>query len=857
VLIAAPYGRDARSLADLLAAEGYSAEPFSDIAQIAAAIDDSTGALLLTDDALSTGLAELGLRLAAEPQWSDLPVVLLAGRHSPNGTDHDRLRRQLPASATNLIILERPLGGVSLVSAIQSALRARQRQFQMRDSIADLAESESRLRLATSAADIGTWDYDPVEGTLLWDDRCRALFGLPPDAAVSYADSFLAGLHPDDRSRADLAVNNALLNEGGKYDIEYRTVGLRDGVERWIAAKGGAVFRDGKAVRFIGTVRDISTRKRAELALESSAAALKEESDALATLTDIGKRVAAELDLDRLVEHVVDAGVELTGAEFGAFFYNRVDEEGESYMLYALSGTARSNFENFPMPRNTAVFAPTFGGTGPVRSGDIRKDDCYGHSAPYHGMPEGHLPVASYLAVPVTSRSGDVLGGLFFGHAKQDVFDARAEKLALGLAAQAAVAIDNARLFQSSQRLNKTLEARVVDRTQALEAEMERRAQTEAALRQSQKMEAVGQLTGGIAHDFNNMLTGVISGLDIVANRIAAGRYGDVERFMDAARSSAQRAAGLTSRLLTFSRRQSLDARPIDVNALIEALADLLRRSLTEQIEFLFTPGEELPLAVADANQLESALLNLAINARDAMASGGRLTIATHVQDIAAPTDGELAAGRYIAIVVRDNGTGIPADVLEKVFEPFYTTKPIGQGTGLGLSMVFGFVRQSGGDIRIESVPGEGTTITLLLPLAKEGTVAATPQQGGVVAGDGQAVLLVEDDDAVRLLVADLLSELGYSALEAADPDSALKILRSSAKVDLLITDVGLPKMNGRRLAEIARQLQPDLPVLFLTGYTQIAATRGDLIGDDMAMIAKPFVMEELSSKIQEMLGKS
>ena len=858
VLIAAPFGRDAQSLAQLLLQEGYSAEVFTGLRDLASAIDDTVGAVLATEEAFNAGAAALGERLEREPAWSDLPVLLLASRNLPGGGDPERLRRRLPPSITNVLFLERPLGSVSLLSTVQSALRARQRQFQMRDSMARLAESESRLRLSTAAADIGTWDYDPVSGALLWDDRCKALFGLPPHAQVTYDGAFLAGIHPDDREKAGNAVDAALAGDTGKYDIEFRTIGLTDGVERWVAAKGGAVFQDGKAVRFIGTVLDISERKRAEEALAASAAALREESEALTTLTKVGQQVAAEFDLDKLVQHVVDAGVELTGAEFGAFFYNRVDQEGESYMLYALSGAPRSKFEAFGMPRKTAIFAPTFVGEGPVRSGNIRKDPRYGQNDPHWGMPTGHLPVASYLALPVISRTGDVLGGLFFGHAAEDVFNERSERLALGLSAHAAVAIDNARLFAASQRANQTLEARVAERTRALESEMDLRLETEAALRQSHKMEAVGQLTGGIAHDFNNMLTGVISGLDIVSRRIETGRLDGINRFMDAAKSSAQRAAALTSRLLAFSRRQSLDAKPIDINALAASLTDLLESSITERIAFRFEPAADLPLAVVDGNQLESAILNLAINARDAMPDGGDLVLRTSLEEVTGPAANvsEMQPGRYVGIAVCDTGTGIDPGLMEKVFEPFFTTKPIGQGTGLGLSMVYGFAQQSGGGVQIVSTPGEGTTVTVLLPVAEAEALTQQSGPGGEPElGEGQTVLLVEDDDSVRLLVSDLLLELGYVALEAAEPEAALRMLDGSGRVDLMITDIGLPGMNGRQLAETARQRRPDLPILFLTGYAEVAASRGDLLGPAMAMVSKPFALDELSSRIREMLA--
>ncbi|WP_419808770.1 PAS domain-containing protein [Sphingomonas sp.] len=402
------------------------------------------------------------------------------------------------------------------------------------------------------------------------------------------------------------------------------------------------------------------------------------------------------------------------------------------------------------------------------------------------------------------------------------------------------------------------LEQRVVERTAALEREMTIREEAEAALRQSHKMEAVGQLTGGIAHDFNNMLTGVIGGLDIVKRRIADGRYGDLDRFMDAATVSAQRAAALTARLLAFSRRQSLDPKPTDINALTLSLEELLRRTIPENVTLRIVASGTLPPAITDANQLENAIINLAINARDAMPDGGQLTVETDVVDhdrSYAATRPDATPGRYVVVAVSDTGVGMAPEVLAKVFDPFFTTKPIGQGTGLGLSMVYGFAQQSGGHVRVHSTPGEGTSVKIYLPAtdatvaSPEGRATAPPVQGA-----GQTVLLVEDDVSVRLLVRDVLEELSYVTREAGDADAAISILASGEPIDLMISDVGLPGMNGRQLAEIAREHRPDLPVLFITGYAENAAIRAGFLGTNMSMIAKPFAVDELARKIGEMV---
>jgi CheY-like chemotaxis protein/two-component sensor histidine kinase len=369
-------------------------------------------------------------------------------------------------------------------------------------------------------------------------------------------------------------------------------------------------------------------------------------------------------------------------------------------------------------------------------------------------------------------------------------------------------------------------------------------------------MEAVGQLTGGIAHDFNNMLTGIIGSIDIMKRRMASNRYDDLDRFMNAASVSAQRAAGLTSRLLAFSRRQSLDSKPTDINALVLSLSDLLRRTMSENISIAIEAEPELPAGVADANQLESAILNLAINARDAMPDGGTLTIKTTVADLDEAycrTHPGISPGRYVMIAVSDTGVGMTPELVEKVFEPFFTTKPIGQGTGLGLSMVYGFAQQSNGQVRIYSTPGEGTSVKIYLP-ATERNAARIADPIGALQGGGQNVLLVEDDPSVRLLIGELLKELGYQAIEAPDAQAAIKHLKDSGPFDLMISDVGLPGLNGRQLAEIARQHHPAMPILFVTGYAENAAIRAGFVGTNMAMIGKPFQLETLAAKIGEML---
>jgi PAS domain S-box-containing protein len=403
----------------------------------------------------------------------------------------------------------------------------------------------------------------------------------------------------------------------------------------------------------------------------------------------------------------------------------------------------------------------------------------------------------------------------------------------------------------SSQQHAHALEAMVAERTRELETQMAAREASDAALRQSQKMEAIGQLTGGIAHDFNNMLTGILSALDIVRLRLDMGRVDDLERFLDTATASAQRAAALTQRLLAFSRRQSLDARPVELNTLLVSVQHLLHSTLGEAVRIHAEPSP-LPLhATLDANQFESALLNLAINARDAMPDGGDLTLRASSVSVREGQYTAVPAGDYALVEVADTGAGMAPEVVERAFEPFFTTKPIGKGTGLGMSMVYGFMQQSGGHIAIQSNVGEGTTVLLFIPLSEAVVEDAPAPSQPIRRGAGQSILVVEDDEQVRMLVTVVLEDLGYHAQVVGDADAAIPILTSAQSIDLLVTDVGLPGLNGRQLAEIARQTRPALPILFMTGYAEKAQERAAFLDEGMAMIAKPFLLDEFSMAVR------
>lgn len=409
---------------------------------------------------------------------------------------------------------------------------------------------------------------------------------------------------------------------------------------------------------------------------------------------------------------------------------------------------------------------------------------------------------------------------------------------------------------QKLARLNDVLELRFNERTTELELANE-------ALRQAQKMKAVGQLTGGIAHDFNNLLTGVIGGLDMLQTRIAQQRLDGIERYLDAAMASARRAAALTHRLLAFSRQQPLKPEVVDVNALVLSMEDLLTRTTGSALRFERVVGVDLWHTLCDPNQLENALLNLVINARDALPEGGLLRVSTSNVNLGAADvarQSELAPGDYVCLSVRDDGIGMPAYVIERAFDPFFTTKPTGQGTGLGLSMIYGFAKQSHGHVSIDSVEGAGTTVRLFLPrsdgdvpthaITAKAPHVASPQP------ERRCVLVVEDEPVIREMVVEVLNDIGYDVLQANDATAALKIIQSEVELDLLITDVGLPGLNGRQLAEQARQRWPTLKVLFITGYAEDAIFGQIPTEEGAQMLPKPFGVNELLARVAGLLQR-
>ena len=658
-----------------------------------------------------------------------------------------------------------------------------------------LALSVERLRLALQAGRLGDWDLDLVNNTATRSARHDEIFGYdPPRPDWSY-DVFAQHVVEEDRERVALAFTTAF-EQRVPWAVECR-IRRVDGEIRWIDVRGlPAQNPAGEVVRALGIVADVTERKSFETALAESEARLQ--------------------------------GIT-----------NSVDQ-----MIWSTQPDGFHDFYNQRWYDYTGV--PTGSTDGEAWSGMFHPDDqerawsVWRHSLatgePYHieyrlRHSSGQYRWVLGRAQAVRDEAGRITRWYGTCTDIQEIVEAR-DVLA---------------------RSREELERMVEERTAELMA-------VEDQLRQSQKMEAVGQLTGGLAHDFNNLLIGITGSLELLQRRIAQGRISEVDRYVKAAQGAARRAASLTHRLLAFSRRQTLDPKPADINRLIREMEELIRRTMGPSIEVEVVGSVGLWITLVDTNQLENALLNLCINARDAMPDGGRLTIETANKwlDERAARDRDLPPGQYLSLCVTDTGTGMTREVIERAFDPFFTTKPIGMGTGLGLSMVYGFARQSDGQVRIDSEVGTGTTMCLYLP-CKHGAEATEETAAPHVAAraeQGQTVLVVDDEQTIRMLVTEVLQELGFATLEASDGASGLAILRSDTRIDLLITDVGLPGgINGRQVADAGRVVRPDLKVLFVTGYAENTVVGNGHFEPGMQILTKPFTIDALADRVKDLVG--
>ncbi|AVB15726.1 MULTISPECIES: hybrid sensor histidine kinase/response regulator [Pseudomonas syringae group] len=661
-------------------------------------------------------------------------------------------------------------------------------------------EAVEQLQLALdSGAVVGTWVWDIIADQLTGDERFARTFGLCPKLCAKGLplELVIASIHPDDSARVDKSIEDAL-QSSETYRCEYRVL-HEDGLYRWVEASG-KIERDsrGKPVRSPGVLLDIDSRRMAE-----------DERDRLNELLRIftaavpGVVYAKDLEGRMLVANRGTA--ELIGKP-PEFFIGKTDLEflDDQQQARVLMETDRRIMQN-----NV--------------SEQIEEQV---------NLPDGSAATWLSTKAPLLDENGEVIG--LIGSSVDVTARKKAE--------------------EAVRELNQTLEQRI-------EQAVFEREQIEDALRHSQKMDAVGQLTGGIAHDFNNLLAGISGSLELITKRLAQGRVGDVDRYVSVAQGAVRRAASLTHRLLAFSRRQNLSPRVTNVNVLIQDMEELIARTVGPEIDIKVVAHDDLWPALIDHAQLESSLLNLCLNARDAMPSGGRIVIETANASIEECTDPDhgIPAGEHLSIRVTDTGMGMSPDTVAKAFEPFFTTKPIGAGTGLGLSMVYGFVRQSGGQIRVESVEGHGTSVVMHLPrhIAENAPRAAEPEITEEPAQHtGETVLIVDDEPSVRMLVAEVITGLGYNCLEAGDAQSGLQILQSDTRIDLLISDIGLPGgMNGREMADAAGDCRPGLPTLFITGYAKTSVLDDCHLRPCTQVLTKPFGLDALAGRVTGLIG--
>ncbi|CAM3194060.1 MULTISPECIES: PAS domain-containing hybrid sensor histidine kinase/response regulator [Sphingomonas] len=687
-------------------------------------------------------------------------------------------------------------------------------------------EADERLNLAlNSGAHVGMWDWDVVNDSVRSDRRFAAMYGVDPVAAETGMPiaQFFQGIHPEDRERVEREVAEAMAGAGagegdavGRFVSEYRLV-QSDGAIHWVSARGRCITDEsGRCVRFPGVSFDITDRVCIEQKLRATEARARLNAERVQLALEAGAIIGTwfwDLPSDRFT---VD---EPFARNFG--LDPALGHEGLS-----LAQVVETVHPDDRAGLAEAIDEAIARGGAYAHQYRVKRHDGRYHWLEANGRVD-HAPDGTPLHFP----------GVLI-----DVGVRRA------LEAERDTAIAELRA------LTDQLEQRVADRT----AELMR---AEEALRQSQKMEAVGQLTGGLAHDFNNLLAGISGSLELMALRLAQGRVNDLDRYMDAAQGATRRAAALTHRLLAFSRRQTLAPRPTDIGALVAGMSDLIRRTVGPGIALETQGADDLWTVLVDAPQLENALLNLCINARDAMPDGGRITIemVNRHLDKGNARFADIPDGEYLALCVTDTGTGMTPDVMEKAFDPFFTTKPLGQGTGLGLSMIYGFAQQSGGQVRIRSAPGEGTTVFLYLPRHDGPAESEGKDATGVTAstsGAGETVLVVDDEATVRMMITDVLRDMGYRVIEAADSVEGLAVLRSDERIDLLVTDVGLPGgMNGRQLADAARELRHELNVMFVTGYAENAVLNSGHLSPGMQLLTKPFTVDALVMGVQAAMG--
>jgi len=686
-----------------------------------------------------------------------------------------------------------------LATAVERALdQARERNEHRLAELA-LQRSEMRARLAIEGAELGVWDYDPRSGALEWDPRLRSHYGVA-DEVHPTVELFLELTHPDERERMATSIRDAVTwhpEQSGAYAEDFRVL-HRDGRERWLAARGQVLFEEGVATRFLGVVRDTTEERAAQETLRRLTGELEQQ---------VAERTAERDRIWRLSPDLFAV------AGFDGRF-RRLNPAWGNMLGYDPDALVGASFVRLVHPDDEAAVAERLAA---LQAGEVperfemrlRESDGGWRWIAWTAAPEGDAFYAVGRDITVERSAAEALE----------------------------------------------------QRNRELAEQIEERERVERTLRQMQRLEAVGQLTSGVAHDFNNLLTVILGNINFVERGLEThGVNGELRHRIKHMRTAAERGAKLTAQMLAFSRRQKLEPKPIDLNETVASMRELLQSTMGGAVRLETVLKSDLWPALVDPTQIELIILNLAINARDAMEVGGGLSVETANVTLTAPParPEEPNPGDYVLLAVSDTGPGMTDEVFAKAFEPFFTTKEIGKGSGLGLAQVYGFAKQSGGGVSIDTRFGEGTTVKVFLPRAasvpRKDAVEARKAPQAPQASTQRTVLVMDDDSAVREVTSAMLSDLGHSVVEAGSGGAALDLLRTDQRVDVLLADYAMPGMNGSEVARAAMELRPGLPILFITGYADLKALRD--VGEER-IIQKPFRDEELARKITAALGRA